>query len=212
MSTRRILVAGIGNIFLGDDGFGPEVLRRLAALQWPPEVTVRDFGIRGYDLGYAIADGYETIVFVDATARGRPPGTLLLIELDPPSDIGHADAAANGHSLDPVMALRLAAAIGARLGRLLLVGCEPGPLEDENGDMALSASVTAAVPEAVSMVRSLVREFLSSESTQCLPETAAPNIGNYNECLGNSRNRSRDPGAVLSGENDPRTTPVPSHA
>src|SRR5271155_477948 len=78
----RILIAGIGNIFLGDDAFGVEVARRLSAREWPQNVRVTDFGIRGYDLAYALLEGYDTTILVDACPRGEPAGTLYVIELD----------------------------------------------------------------------------------------------------------------------------------
>ena len=91
MTRPRILVAGIGNIFLGDDGFGSEVARRLLARPLPAEVRVVDFGIRGFDLAYALLDGYDVTVFVDATPRGGEPGTIYTIEPDL-SEIREPDA------------------------------------------------------------------------------------------------------------------------
>ena len=80
LSLPRILVAGIGNIFLGDDAFGVEVVRRLSAREWPANVRVTDFGIRGYDLAYALLDGYDTTILIDACPRGELAGTLYVIE------------------------------------------------------------------------------------------------------------------------------------
>ena len=82
----RILVAGIGNIFLADDGFGCEVVRWLAERELPDNVEVRDFGIRGMDLAYALMDPYEAVVLVDAVSRGEDPGTVYLIEAEVPED------------------------------------------------------------------------------------------------------------------------------
>src|SRR5262249_15201119 len=120
MTRPRILVAGVGNIFLGDDAFGVEVARRLARRPLPPEVRVVDFGIRGLDLTYALLDGYETVVLVDAAPRGGPPGTLYVLEPEPGEPpAGEAGPLFEMHSLDPVKVLRLAAALGGRVERLL---------------------------------------------------------------------------------------------
>ena len=99
MSHRRVLVAGIGNIFLGDDGFGIEVVKRLAGREPPGDVEVRDFGIRGMDLAYALQDDYEVVVFVDATPRGEKPGTVYLIEPEIEEDGG---VVLDTHGMDPV--------------------------------------------------------------------------------------------------------------
>ena len=159
--NRRILVAGIGNIFFGDDAFGVEVVRELMRRPLPDAVCVRDFGIRSYDLAYAIMDGYETTILVDASPRGQPPGTLYLIEpdLDGIGRLGNIDA----HRMDPVGVLNLVHALGGRPGNLYLVGCEPGVLEAD--DITLSPSVRAAVPQAVEMVVSLVGQLLNESPT-----------------------------------------------
>jgi hydrogenase maturation protease len=206
-----ILVAGVGNIFLGDDGFGVEAVRELSRGPLAEGVTVRDFGIRSYDLGYAIAEGYDAIVFVDATERGARPGTLSLIELDPPAADPGEVAGVNGHSLHPATVLRMAAALGAPIGRLYLVGCEPVVLESD--EIGLSPLVQASLPAAAEMIRSLLLELNSGETINPGgPHSAAANKGNPNECLGNSRNRGRDPGAVLRGEDDPGAAALPAHA
>lgn len=160
----RILVAGIGNIFLGDDAFGVEVARRLATLGLPDGVRVVDFGIRGLDLTYALLDGYETVILVDATPRGGEPGTLYVLEL------AMGDAAEEGgvlvdvHGLDPAKVLRQAASLGARVDRLILVGCEPTPLgESEDFGAEMSAAALAAVGEAVPLIVSLVGRLLRGE-------------------------------------------------
>ncbi len=162
---KKILIAGIGNIFHGDDAFGVEVARQLASVALPPGVEAVDFGIRSYDLAYAIADGCDAIIFVDAATRGQEPGTLCLLELDP-DDLAVASAAVNGHSLNPVAVLQMVRAFGAPLGRLYLVGCEPAVLDREDGQMMLSDEVAAAVPEAVRMICAHVNSLLESN-----PET-----------------------------------------
>lgn len=162
MTQPSILIAGIGNIFLGDDAFGSEVARRLAGCTLPDEVRVVDFGIRGFDLAYALLDGYEVTIFVDATPRGGAPGTLYTIEpdLNELSDGGAQGAMVETHGMNPMKVLRLVKSMGGELGRILLVGCEPAPLESEEGKMGLSGPVEAAVSEAVDLVESLVTNIL----------------------------------------------------
>jgi hydrogenase maturation protease len=166
MNSPRILIAGIGNIFFGDDAFGSEVARRLASrlLSLPDGVRVVDFGIRGLDLTYALADGFDAAILVDATPRGSPPGTLYVIEPDPGDNDGSADAdlTMQTHGIDPVQVLRLATALGGRASRVLLVGCEPGDLgTEEDPVMGLSAPVEAAVDQAMVLIDSLVANLLT---------------------------------------------------
>lgn len=155
---RRVLIAGIGNIFLGDDGFGVEVVGRLAGYEWPDNIEVKDFGIRGMDLAYALQDDYELVVFVDATPRGGEPGTVYLIEPEIEDD---GEVTLDTHGMDPVKVIKLARALGARPSRTLVVGCEPQVVLGEDYDemvMELSEPVRAAVDEAVRLVESLVEE------------------------------------------------------
>lgn len=159
MTEPRILVAGIGNIFLGDDAFGVEVVRRLAERPLPAGVRVVDFGIRGLDLTYALMDGYDTVILVDAVPRGEPPGTLFVLE---PPIPGAADAqpVVEGHNLDPAKVLRLVAALGGQVKHLILVGCEPEPPADgDDMRMELSEPVRLAVEEAAKLVESLIGEI-----------------------------------------------------
>jgi hydrogenase maturation protease len=161
----RILVAGIGNIFMGDDAFGVEVARRLSQRTLSAEVRVSDFGIRGFDLAYALQDGYETTILIDACPRGAEPGTLFVVE----PDLAEISASANqgaevdGHSLDPLKILRLAASMGWPMKRVLLVGCEPATLGPDEGAMGLSEPVSRAVEEAVSLVESVIQRVLAGE-------------------------------------------------
>jgi hydrogenase maturation protease len=162
MNRPRILVAGVGNIFLGDDAFGVEVAQRLARRAWPDGVRVADFGIRGLDLAYTLLDGYEAVIIVDAAPRGGPPGTLYVIEAAAEPAGAEAAGLVEMHGMDPVKVLRLAAAMGAKVDRLLVVGCEPAtPGEAE--EMAMSGPVRAAVDEAVGLVESLVARLLRGE-------------------------------------------------
>lgn len=156
----RILVAGIGNIFLGDDGFGVEVVRRLAARALPTTVRVADFGIRGFDLAYALQDGYETTILVDAYPHGQPPGTVCLVEPDL-SKLGKQEqAVVETHGMNPLNVLRMVAAMNGNLKRVLLVGCEPATFGGEEGVMGLSEPVEAAVDEAVRLVTTVVDKIL----------------------------------------------------
>jgi len=147
---RRVLVAGIGNIFLGDDGFGVEVARRLRDEPMGEDVDVADFGIRGVHLACELADGgYHTVILVDAVSRGGPPGTLYVIEPDaggrPLDDCSVADA----HALTPAAVLAWAARMGSSCN-VLVIGCEAGSVDEAIG---LSPEVAAAVPGAVQIVR-----------------------------------------------------------
>ncbi|HEX5385669.1 MAG TPA: hydrogenase maturation protease [Gemmatimonadales bacterium] len=155
--ATRILVAGIGNIFLGDDGFGVAMAERLASRPWPVGVEVREFGIRGLDLAYELQRGYAAAVLVDAVPRGGAPGTLYVIE--PALDLA-AEVAVDAHGMDPVKVLHLARALGGEPPRTLVVGCEPEPLPadlDPSEIVAeLSAPVRAALDAAVELVESVV--------------------------------------------------------
>jgi hydrogenase maturation protease len=156
-----ILVAGIGNIFLGDDAFGVEVVRRLASRKLPEAVRVADFGIRGFDLAYALQDGYETTILVDACPHGEAPGTLYVIEPDLAADDPDTpQALPEAHAMNPVSVLRMARAMNIEVKNVVLVGCEPGTLGGEEGQMGLSAPVEAAVEEAVKLVESLIDKVL----------------------------------------------------
>ena len=166
MSDQRVLVAGIGNIFLGDDAFGVEVVQNLARCPWPEEVRVVDFGIRGFDLAYALLDGYDAAILVDALPRGEAPGTLYVIEPDLTELNGSDAVQIETHSMDPVKVLRLAHAMGNLPDQILVVGCEPATLDpDEGGHMGLSTPVEAALDEAMQLVESLVRR-IRTEGTE----------------------------------------------
>jgi hydrogenase maturation protease len=159
-----ILVAGIGNIFLGDDAFGVEVVRRMAGRKLRASVRVADFGIRGFDLAYALQDGYQTTILVDAAPRGQAPGTLYVIEpdlqgLDDP-DAPHAVVEA--HAMNPMSVLRMARAMNIEIKNVLLVGCEPETLGGEEGQMGLSPPVEAAVNQAVTLVEMLIDKVLDN--------------------------------------------------
>jgi len=165
MNRPRVLVAGIGNIFLGDDAFGVEVVQRLARRPQPDDVRVVDFGIRGLDLTYALLDGSDAVVLVDAIPRGGPPGTLYVLEPEVEGSAGleSGDLMLDAHDLDPTKVLRLATALGSPVKRVFLVGCEQQELGGDEGHMGLSDPVRVAVDEAVSLVESLVAKLLAAE-------------------------------------------------
>jgi hydrogenase maturation protease len=169
MSHPRILVACIGNIFLGDDGFGTEVARRLAAHALPPEVSVKDFGIRGLDLTYALLDPYELTILVDACPRGGEPGSVYLIEPDPLVESDEPPCL-EAHSMNPMNVLRVVRAMGGATGKILIVGCEPADLGPEEGQLGLSEPVEAAVDEAVAMIETLVAKLLEGELAAIAPD------------------------------------------
>ncbi|MER6158254.1 hydrogenase maturation protease [Streptomyces sp. NPDC001868] len=159
-SPPRTLVAGIGNVFLGDDGFGVETARLLTERELPGHVEVVDIGVRGVHLAYQLLDGYDTLVLVDATARGGAPGTLYVIEHDVGGPSPAPDAPAlDGHRMTPDTVLALLSTLCAGTGaepprRVLVVGCEPASVDERIG---LSAPVSDAVPEAVRLIEELLR-------------------------------------------------------
>jgi hydrogenase maturation protease len=158
----RVLVAGIGNIFLGDDGFGVEVIRRLAGRAMPEGVRVADFGIRSFDLAYALMEGYELDILVDAMPHGEAPGTVYVMEIDPQVGDSGSGSAFDPHAMNPQQALRMVAAYGGQCGRLLMVGCEPEPpAEGSQERTGLSTKVRAAVDEAIAAIDRLIAEFFS---------------------------------------------------
>ncbi|WP_329053071.1 hydrogenase maturation protease [Amycolatopsis sp. NBC_01488] len=146
----RVLVAGIGNIFLSDDGFGVEVIKELEAADLPPWVQIADYGIAGMHLAYDLMGGYDTTILLDATPHGRTPGTLSLIEADT-DDLATASSI-DAHGMQPDAVFRLLRLLGGDAGRVLVVGCEPACLD---GGIGLSPAVEAAVPAAVRAVTEL---------------------------------------------------------
>jgi hydrogenase maturation protease len=162
MNSERVLVAGIGNIFLGDDGFGVEVVRRLGEVPLPASVRVADYGIRGVHLAYDLLDGkVDTLILVDALPLDEPPGTIGVVEVDlngPQWTLGPGPGpapAADAHGMDPETTLRLVRTLGVRLARVVVVGCQPGSVVEE---MGLSDRVRAAVEPARDLVARMARE------------------------------------------------------
>ncbi len=157
-AIARILVAGVGNVFLGDDGFGVALADRLSRRELPAGVEVVDFGIRGMDLAFAILDGYDAVVLLDATPRGQPPGTLYVIEVDRDQGEPSLDA----HGIDPVRVIALARTLGGQPPPTFVVGCEPkmrASSDDDEVMATLSEPVRASLHEAVRLVDSLVAQL-----------------------------------------------------
>lgn len=153
-ATRRVLVAGIGNIFLGDDGFGVEVVNHIDTSDLPAGVTVADYGIRGVHLSYELLDGYDALVLIDAMPLGEPPGTVVIFEPDVDSvDPTSVDA----HSMSPAVVLGLLAGLGGRVPRVVVVGCQPLTVDEGLG---LSEPVASAVVPAAEIVRHVLDDIL----------------------------------------------------
>jgi hydrogenase maturation protease len=159
----RILVAGIGNIFLGDDAFGVEVVRKLVERAWPENVSVVDFGIRGFDLTMALLEEIDIVILVDAAPRGGQPGSLYVIEPDAGErdNLTADELLLDPHSLDPVKVLRMVKTMGGGPRRVFVVGCEPenvGSDLDWDVTPGLSEPVQQALDRAVELVESLIRD------------------------------------------------------
>jgi hydrogenase maturation protease len=159
----RVLIAGVGNIFLGDDGFGVEVAGRLAQLDLPEWVTVADYGISGMHLAYDLASGVDTAILVDAMPRGEQPGTVYVVEPDRQAAAVTDDAATagpaaffDGHGMQPDVVLGMLGTLGASVHKILLVGCEPASIDYGIG---LSEPVTAAIDQAVQTVLDLIEKY-----------------------------------------------------
>lgn len=158
MSEPRILIAGIGNIFFGDDAFGVEVAHRLMARTLPRGVRVIDFGIRGLDLTYALLEDYDAVILVDAVPRGEPPGTLYVLDLADEFASNKEGVQIDPHTLDPVRVLGMAKDLGGNPRCVYLVGCEPQPASPDDLEMELSEPVRAAIDEAVLLIEELVEK------------------------------------------------------
>ena len=166
--SGRTLVAGVGNIFLGDDGFGVEVARRLVERGGAgrPEVEVTDFGIRGVHLAYQLMDGYDALVLVDAMPRGDAPGTVYVLEadlstagVDPDDDSPGPVEVPDAHSMDPGTVLALLATVNGGavpVQRVMVVGCEPATVEEGIG---LSPPVAEAVDRGVEAVLAVLADL-----------------------------------------------------
>jgi hydrogenase maturation protease len=160
--TGRILVAGIGNVFLSDDAFGVEVSHLLARRALPDGVRVEDYGIRGIHLAYDLLEGYDALVLVDAVPMGEPPGTLVVMEPDPAigrptlsssNSDGDSGVAVDAHTMSPDIVLATLARLGGSVDRIVIVGCQPGELDEGMGlSPAVQTAITAAVDLCVEVV------------------------------------------------------------
>lgn len=149
---NRVLVAGVGNVFLGDDGFGVEVVARIDPATLPEGVDVTDYGIRGVHLAYDLLDErYATLILVDALPMGETPGTLAVVEVDALDSTGETPMV-EAHSMNPHVVLAAIRGLGGTPPRVLVVGCEPAVFD---AGMQLSPPVTAALDEAAALVTNL---------------------------------------------------------
>jgi len=151
MTEGAVLVAGIGNIFRGDDGFGVEVIRQLSSKDLPSNVAIRDFGIRGFDLAYALMEPWDLVILVDAIPRGGAPGTLYAVDAET-ARVAATDQDIDTHGMTPMRAIELVRSLGGTPPKLLVIGCEPGELGGDEGLMGLSAPVADSVIGAVRMI------------------------------------------------------------
>lgn len=155
--SQRVLIAGLGNIFLGDDGFGVEVVRRLSARVLPGSVRVADFGVRSLHLAYELLDGgYEKTILVDAAPMGDKPGTVYLIKPDLDTMFSDTGELPDAHAMDFRSVLRLVKSLGGKPADLYVVGCEPLQFEDEIG---LSQPVSDAVDEALRLIHERLADW-----------------------------------------------------
>jgi hydrogenase maturation protease len=159
VTTTPILVAGIGNIFLGDDGFGPEVIRHVPDRIAGPRVRVVDYGIRGMHLAYDLLDGCEALVLVDALPSRGAPGTMHVFEAD--HETLSAGICLDAHAMDPVAVFASLNALGGTPPYTIIVGCEVETVEEGIG---LSEAVTAAVPKAAQAVDDVVANLSARAS------------------------------------------------
>lgn len=148
--SPRILVAGVGNLFLADDGFGPEVARRLLADGGVEGARVVDYGIRGVHLAYELLEGYDVLIIVDTVPPRTAPGTLALLEVSA-DDLGDGDF--DAHGMQPTAVLARLGDLGGILPRTFVLGCEPASVAE---DIGLTDSVAASVEDAMNAVRELV--------------------------------------------------------
>jgi hydrogenase maturation protease len=217
--TARVLVAGVGNVFLADDGFGVEVARRLAARKLPPGVEVADVGIRGMHLAYRLLDGYRALVLVDTVRRGDPPGTLSLIEHDLDGVPAPDAAAFDAHGMDPGalfgMLDGLARGIGVErpVGRVLVVGCEPASVEEGIGlTNDVAAVVDRATQAVVDLVGDLLEEAGSTEGGRGEQDPAGHRAGRHRSGGGGGGQERAGRQPVPQNSGDVGATHVPGHS
>jgi hydrogenase maturation protease len=155
----RVLIGGLGNIFLGDDAFGVEVVRRLSEMPLPDDVRLMDVGVRTLHLAYELREhAYDTLIIIDIVSKGADPGTLYLLE--PDSDEAFDDVRVqNGHGVHPHEILAVVRQLGGEVPRMVIVACEPSPI---GADAGLSAAVSAAVDKAAQLVMRVIHSRIAS--------------------------------------------------
>ena len=188
----RILVAGVGNVFLRDDAFGVEVVRLLAERPQPPGVQIRDYGIRGVHLVYELLDGYDLFVLIDAAPRGEAPGTVSVLEVELPSP--EAQPVIDAHSLTPDAIFGLLSSLGGHSGRNLVVACEPAEVD---AGMGLSDPVREALPHAVRAV-----EEILAQATGAGPQADVQEAADEQECMAADLTRHLDEPTQEGGAQD----------
>ena len=190
--TGRILVAGVGNVFLRDDAFGVEVVRLLAERPQPPGVQIRDYGIRGVHLVYELLDGYDLFVLIDAAPRGEAPGTVSVLEVELPSP--EAQPVIDAHSLTPDAIFGLLSSLGGHSGRNLVVACEPAEVD---AGMGLTDPVREALPHAVRAV-----EEILAQATGTGPQADVQEAADEQECMAADLTRHLDEPTQEGGAQD----------
>ena len=188
----RILVAGVGNVFLRDDAFGVEVVRLLAERPQPPGVQIRDYGIRGVHLVYELLDGYDLFVLIDAAPRGEAPGTVSVLEVELPSP--EAQPVIDAHSLTPDAIFGLLSSLGGHSGRNLVVACEPAEVD---AGMGLTDPVREALPHAVRAV-----EEILAQATGAGPQADVQEAADEQECMAADLTRHLDEPTQEGGAQD----------
>jgi hydrogenase maturation protease len=156
---KRVMIAGVGNMFMQDDGFGGAVIKKMQHKNFPEGVEIKDFGTGGLKLAYDLMRGYDGLILLDASPRGEKPGTLYVIE--PNQDDINPDLQQGGpidpHGADPATVLRFVKSIGSWPGKVIIVACEPEAVGDF--EIGLSAPVMAAIDKAIEMVEDIVNDI-----------------------------------------------------
>ena len=195
--TGRILVAGVGNVFLRDDAFGVEVVRLLVERPQPPGVQIRDYGIRGVHLVYELLDGYDLFVLIDAAPRGEAPGTVSVLEVELPSP--EAQPVIDAHSLTPDAIFGLLSSLGGQPGRNLVVACEPADVEP---GMGLTDPVREALPHAVRAVEEILAQATGTGPEAVGPQADVRDPADTQECMATDLTRHLDEPTQEGGAQD----------
>ncbi len=163
---KQILVAGVGNAWLGDDGFGGEVIKALEKRELPDGVKIQDFGSGGLDLAYEVMRGYHALLLIDVSTQGGEPGTLYVIEPDPDEIKGGIEdgEVLSPHGMDPATVLRFVKAVHGWPGKVVVVACEPADVEEMA--MELTPEVRAVVEKAVDLVLEQITDLQDDAAYQ----------------------------------------------